>query len=200
VTGRRVLLATRNPGKVEELRRILGDAPIELVGLADVPAAPEVAETGDTFVANSLLKALGVARATGLPAVADDSGLAVDALGGMPGVWSAHWAGRHGDDDANLDLLLAQLAHLPADRRSAAFVCAAAAALPAGDARVVQQHVRGRLLTARRGTGGFGYDPVFVPDGHTRTTAEMAPAEKDDVSHRGRAFRALVPLLVSLLR
>jgi XTP/dITP diphosphohydrolase len=198
---RRVVLASRNAHKVTELARILAESGIdvELVGVDAFPDVPEVAETGRTFEENALLKARAVAAATGLPAVADDSGLAVDALNGMPGLLSARWSGRHGDDAANLDLVLAQLADLPDDRRSAAFVCAAAVALPDGRTEVVTGRLEGALVRERRGTGGFGYDPVFVPVGESRTTAELAPAEKDAISHRGRALRALAPHLRTLL-
>jgi XTP/dITP diphosphohydrolase len=197
----RVLLATRNPYKVQELRRILADAGVsgvELVSLADNPDAPDVAETGLTFSENAVLKATTVAAATGLPAIADDSGLSVDVLGGMPGVLSARWAGRHGDDAANLALLLDQLADVPDDRRTARFVCAAALALPDGTVTVEEGVVLGRLVREARGSNGFGYDPIFVPDGETRTTAELSSAEKDAISHRGRAFRALAPHLLRL--
>lgn len=196
----RVVLATRNPHKLDELRRILDDAgaAVVLEGLDAFPGMGEVAETGTTFAENALLKAHATARATGLPAVADDSGLCVDALNQMPGVLSARWAGRHGDDEANLALVLAQLADVPAVRRGAHFACAAALALPDGTERFVCGRVDGALAGVPRGTGGFGYDPIFVPDGDTRTTAEMSPADKDAVSHRGRAFRALVPLLADL--
>jgi len=189
----RVVLATRNAHKVVELRRILDDAgvAVELVGIDAFDGVPEVAETGATFAENALLKAHAVAAATGLPAVADDSGLCVDVLGGMPGVFSARWAGGHGDDVANLQLLLAQLRDVPSDRRSAHFACAAALALPAGIERVVEGRLDGVIIDSPRGSNGFGYDPIFVPDGESRTTAEMAAAEKDAVSHRGRAFRAL---------
>ncbi|HZB30938.1 MAG TPA: RdgB/HAM1 family non-canonical purine NTP pyrophosphatase [Streptosporangiaceae bacterium] len=189
----RVVLATRNAGKIEELRRIL--AGIEVVGLAGYPDAPEVAETELTFAGNALLKARAIAAHTGQAAVADDSGLCVDALNGMPGVFSARWAGRHGDDEANLKLLLAQLADVPAARRGAHFACAAAVAVPGGEGRVAMGRIDGRIIDAPRGTGGFGYDPIFVPDGESRTTAEMPPAEKDAISHRGRAFRALAKIL-----
>jgi XTP/dITP diphosphohydrolase len=201
MTGRRVVLATRNPHKVAELRRILATAglDVELVGADAFPGLADVPETGTTFAENALIKAHAVAAATGLPAVADDSGLCVDVLGGMPGVFSARWSGRHGDDPGNLDLLLAQLSDVPDDRRSAHFACAAALALPGGAERVVEGRLSGALLRAPRGDGGFGYDPVFVPDGDTRTTAEMSPAEKDAISHRGRAFRALVPVVRDLL-
>ncbi len=196
---RRVVLATRNAGKVAELRRILAGLDVELVGLDAVPEVAEIAETGETFADNALLKARTVAALTGLAAVADDSGLAVQALNGMPGVLSARWAGRHGDDDANLRLLLGQLADVPDARRHAAFVCAAAAALPDGHVRVVEALLEGTLTREPRGSGGFGYDPIFVPLGEQRTTAELTPAEKDAVSHRGQAFRALAPLLAELL-
>jgi len=192
----RIVLASRNAGKLVELRRILGDA-FDLVPLPD--DAPEVDETGATFEENALLKATSAALATGLPAVADDSGLAVDALNGMPGVLSARWSGRHGDDDANLDLVLGQVAGVPDERLGAAFVCAAAVATPAGIERVVRGEVRGRLVRDRRGTNGFGYDPIFVPDGHDRTTAEMSSEQKDAISHRGQAFRVLADVLPAVL-
>jgi XTP/dITP diphosphohydrolase len=158
-----------------------------------------VAETGATFEENALLKARAIATYTGQPAVADDSGLCVDALNGMPGIFSARWAGRHGDDQANLDLVLAQVADVPEDRLGAQFVCAAALVVPAlgFEEHVVTRKLEGHLIRERRGTGGFGYDPVFVPDGETRTTAEMTAEEKDAISHRGRAFRALTPFIVA---
>lgn len=197
----RVVLATRNAKKLDELQRIL-DAeglPIEIVSLAAFPDAPEVAETESTFAGNALLKARAIAQATGLPAVADDSGLCVDALNGMPGVLSARWAGGHGDDDANLDLVLGQISDVPDRRRTASFQCAAAVALPDGTESVVEGSVEGTLLRARRGGNGFGYDPIFVPLGHDVTTAEMSAEEKDAISHRGQAMRALVPVLRDLL-
>jgi XTP/dITP diphosphohydrolase len=199
----RLVLATLNPHKVTELSRILdGDggpgAGVSLTSLAEFPGAPDVAETGATFADNALLKARAIAAFTGLPAVADDSGICADALNGMPGVLSARWSGRHGDDQANLDLLLAQLAGIPDERRGAEFRCAAALVQPGGAEQVTEGVLRGRLIQARRGTGGFGYDPIFVPDGGTQTTAELSPAEKDAISHRGRAFRALTPAIVAL--
>jgi XTP/dITP diphosphohydrolase len=200
--SRLVVLATRNPGKLAELGRILAAAPgldVELIGLDQVPDVPDVPETGATFAENALIKAHNVAGRTWLPALADDSGLTVAALNGMPGVLSARWAGRHGDDEANLDLLLGQLADLPDDRRAAAFVCAAALVLPGGVERVVEAVLPGRLLRERRGRGGFGYDPIFVPAGDSRTTAEMSPEDKDAISHRGQAFRGLAPILRDLL-
>jgi XTP/dITP diphosphohydrolase len=200
----KLLLATRNAKKLEELQRILDEAlggqAVDLVGLADVPAYEEVPETGLTFAENALLKAREGARHTGLPTVADDSGLAVDALGGMPGVFSARWSGRHGDDKANLDLVLGQLSDVDDAHRGAAFVCAAALVLPGGHEQLVEGEQRGRLLRAPRGTGGFGYDPVFLGDGQTRTNAELSPREKDAISHRGAAFRALAPVIARELR
>ncbi|MCY7365552.1 MAG: RdgB/HAM1 family non-canonical purine NTP pyrophosphatase [Frankiaceae bacterium] len=198
----RVVLATANAGKVVEMRRLLAaQAPyVEVLGLADVQAYEPGPETGATFAANALAKALEAVEATGLPAVADDSGLTVDALNGMPGVLSARWAGRHGDDRANLELVLGQLADVPDERRGAGFVCAAAYALPDGRSEVVHGEVRGTLLRAPRGTGGFGYDPIFLPEGMALTSAELSPHDKDRISHRGQALRLLVPRLVDVLR
>ncbi len=192
----RLLLASRNPGKLVELQRMLSAAGgVTVVGLNDVPEFPEAPETGATFAENALAKGRDAVAATGLPAVADDSGLAVDALNGMPGVLSARWAGRHGDDVANLELLLAQLGDVPDERRGAAFVCAAALVLPHGTEIVEHGVWPGRIVRAPRGSGGFGYDPIFMPDGEHRTSAELEPQEKDAASHRGRAMRALLPHL-----
>jgi XTP/dITP diphosphohydrolase len=196
----KLLLATGNPGKLAELRRILAeelgpDSGIEVIGLADVPAYRRKPETGATFAENALAKAREAVAATGLPAVADDSGLVVDALGGMPGVLSARWIGRHGDDQGNLELVLGQLADVPDERRGAAFVCAAALVTPDGTETVARGEWRGRLTREPRGSGGFGYDPIFVPEGERRTSAELSADEKNAASHRGRAFRALVPAL-----
>lgn len=196
----KLLLATRNAHKVEELRRILAAAEVdaEIVDASAFPEVSDVAETGATFAENALLKAHAFASATGLPSVADDSGIAVDALNGMPGVLSARWSGRDGDDRSNLALVLDQLADVPDDRRGASFVCAAAVVLPDGTERVVEGTLPGRVVHEPRGDGGFGYDPVFVPEGDSRTTAELTPAEKDAISHRGRAFRALADTLRTL--
>jgi XTP/dITP diphosphohydrolase len=198
----RVVLATRNAGKVTELRRILAAAApdVELVGLDEYPDAPEVEETGDTFAANALLKARALSAHTGLPAVADDSGLCVDFLGGAPGIRSARWAGEPSDDAANLALVLDQLADAGEGMRGAHFFCAAAAVVPRTGERVAEGRVDGTLLTSPRGTNGFGYDPIFVPHGETCTTAEMSSDEKDAISHRGAAFRALAPSLAALLK
>ncbi len=197
----RLVLATRNHGKIVELERILAAAglDVELVGVDAFPDLADVPETGATFAENALIKAHAVASATALPAVADDSGICVDALNGMPGVLSARWAGRHGDDVANLELVLAQLAEVPDERRTAHFACAAALALPDGREEVVEGRLDGHVIRGPRGTNGFGYDPVFVPDGESRTTAELSPDEKDAISHRGRAFRALATRVAALL-
>jgi XTP/dITP diphosphohydrolase len=210
-----VVLATRNEGKLRELARILGaeqsGATIRLASLDAYPGAPDVPETGATFEENALLKARAIAAYTGQAAVADDSGICVDALNGMPGVLSARWAGGHGDDQANLDLVLAQVADIPPARLGAQFVCAAALVVPAAGQGtsadesnqgewVVTRQLAGHLIRARRGTGGFGYDPIFVPDGFEQTTAEMTAEAKDAISHRGQAFRALTPLITEALR
>jgi ribonuclease PH len=199
-----VVLATRNAAKLRELARILGaedsgGGQIRLAGLDEFPGAPDVPETGATFEENALLKARAIASYTGLPAVADDSGLCVDALSGMPGVLSARWAGGHGDDQANLKLVLAQVADVPDTRLAAQFVCAAALVVPDTAARewVVTGRVEGRLIRSPRGSGGFGYDPIFLPDGFDQTTAEMTAEAKDAISHRGRAFRALTPFITA---
>jgi XTP/dITP diphosphohydrolase len=197
----RLLLATRNAGKLAELRRLLTAAVpgVEVVGLADVDDYPEAPETGATFAENALLKAREAVRYTGLPAIADDSGLTVDALNGMPGVLSARWSGRHGDDDANTALLLGQIADVPDERRGGAFVCAAALVTPDGAERVLDRQWRGTVIREKRGSNGFGYDPVFVPEGLDVTSAELDPAEKDARSHRGQAFAALVPVIAEVL-
>jgi XTP/dITP diphosphohydrolase len=203
----RLVLATRNAHKIAELSRILAaaGARVTLVGLESFPDAPEVAETGLTFADNALLKAHAIAAHTGLPAVADDSGLCVDALHGMPGVFSARWSGKHGDDQSNLDLLLGQVSDVTA--RGAQFVCVAALAQPGTDEDggsrrewTMTGALTGSLTRAPRGSNGFGYDPIFLPDGASRTTAEMTPDEKDAISHRGRAFRALAPVIAAHVR
>lgn len=197
-----VVLATKNRKKLDELHRILEaqGIDVDLLGIDAFPDLPDIPETESSFAGNALLKAREIARITGLPAVADDSGLCVDALNGMPGILSARWAGRHGDDEANLDLLLGQLADIPDRRRTAAFHCAAAVALPDGTERVVEGTIDGFLIRERRGANGFGYDPIFIPLGRDVTTAEMSAEEKDAISHRGQAMRALAPVLADLLR
>ena len=192
---RRIVLATRNGHKVRELQTILEDLIVELdleiVGMGEFPDVAEVVETGVTFEENATLKAVAAAKATGLPALADDSGLAVDVLGGAPGVFSGRWAGTHGQDRANLELLLGQLYDVPDEHRGAAFVCAAVLALPDGTVVVREGRMPGTLAREPRGDNGFGYDPILVVDGDSQTSAELTFAEKNAISHRGKAFRAL---------
>lgn len=201
----RVVLATRNAHKVPEIHDILADEGVEidLVGVTSFPDVVDVVETGLTYEENSLLKARSVASATGLPALADDSGLSVDALNGMPGVFSGRWSGRHGDDLANLRLLLAQLADVPDEHLGAAFVSVAALVVPrpgGGRTEITREgRVAGRLIREPRGTNGFGYDPIFVPSDDTRTLAEHTAAEKNGKSHRSVAFRAIAPLILDAL-
>jgi len=196
----RLLLATRNRKKLEELHRILApEMPVEVLGLADVPAFDEVPESGATFAENALIKALEAVKHTGLVTVADDSGLAVDALNGMPGVLSARWAGQQRSDTANLTLLLEQLGDTPDSRLGAAFVCAAALVTPDGSQVVREGRMPGRLVREPRGSNGFGYDPIFVPDGFELTSAELPSADKDAISHRGRALRELLPFILRAL-
>jgi XTP/dITP diphosphohydrolase len=200
----RLLLATANRKKLVELQRILdvalGPSRVALAGIGDFADYPDVPETGLTFGENALTKAReGVAR-TGLPTVADDSGLTVDALNGMPGVFSARWSGRHGDDRANLDLVLAQLADVSEEHRGGAFVCAAALVMPSGREHLVEGRQAGHILREPRGEGGFGYDPIFCGDGQDHTNAELTPAEKDAISHRGKAFRELAKVIARELR
>lgn len=187
----RAVLATRNDHKVDEVSRILRAEGVD-IELVPLPAdAPDVAETESTFAGNALLKARAAAAATGLPAIADDSGLCVDALHGMPGVLSARWSGRHGDDAANLSLLLAQMSEVPESRRGAQFVCAAAWVVPDTEEHVVEGVLEGTLAREARGGNGFGYDPIFIPRAYALTTAELRAHEKDAISHRGQALRLL---------
>lgn len=204
---RRLVLATHNEHKVHELRQILGELVhelgLEIVSAAAYPEVPETPETEVTFEGNARLKAVALATATGLPAVADDSGLSVDVLGGSPGVFSARWSGtiagtdlsRAERDGNNLRLLLDQVEDVADEHRAARFVCAAVLAMPDGRTATAMGHVRGALVRAPRGANGFGYDPVFRPDGDTRTLAEYTDLEKNAISHRGNAFRAMVPIL-----
>ncbi len=195
----RVVLATRNAKKLRELEEILAAAHLDIT-LEPLPdSAPDVVEDGLTFAQNAVKKARSAAEATGLPAVADDSGLCVDALNEMPGVLSARWAGSGKDDAANTALVLDQVRDVPDTHLGAHFACAMAIALPGGEDRVVEGRVDGSLVREPRGDGGFGYDPIFLPDGHDLTTAEMPAAEKHAISHRGQALRALVPVLRELL-
>jgi XTP/dITP diphosphohydrolase len=198
----KVFLASRNSGKLEELHRILAAvvASIEVLGLDDVDSYDEPAETEPTFEGNALIKARAGLAATGLPTLADDSGICVDELNGMPGVLSARWAGASKDSAANNRLLLEQLHDTPEDRRGAEFRCAVAFARPGGATDVVFGEMRGRVIRELRGTGGFGYDSLFVPDGETRTTAELPADDKDRISHRGKALRAVAPIVAAALR
>jgi len=204
VSSRRVVLASRNAKKLAELRRILdtllpGNA---VLGLDDVTPYPEPAETEATFEGNALLKARACVKATGLPSLADDSGLCVDALNGMPGVLSARWSGvakDEGGDAANNALLLSQLGDVPDVRRGATFRCAMAFCTPDGLEVVETGEMVGRILRAEQGNGGFGYDPLFAADGYDVSTAELPPAEKDRISHRGRALAAIAPHVVAAL-
>ena len=205
-----MFLASRNTGKLVEMQRILSEhlPTVRVLGLDDVPAYDEPAETEPTFEGNARLKARAAVAATGLPSLADDSGLCVDALNGMPGVLSARWAGvadapREVKDRANNVLLLAQLADVPDQRRTAQFRCAVVFALPTPggvEEEVAEGVMPGRVGREARGSGGFGYDVLFHADGHEATTAELSPAEKDEVSHRGKALRAVAPLVVARLR
>jgi XTP/dITP diphosphohydrolase len=193
----KLVIASRNDHKIQEMRRILEQAglDIELVGIAEFPDLPDVEETGSTFAANAMLKARAVSEFTGLPAVGDDSGLCVDALNGMPGILSARWSGTHGNDQANLELLLVQISQVPTDRRGASFICAAAYVHPDGTEFVVEGQMSGTLIDAPVGTNGFGYDPIFVPQGHQITSAQMSAELKDSISHRGKALAALADQL-----
>jgi len=197
----RLLVASRNRKKLAELHRVLEGAGItglELLTLDDVPPYDEAPETGATFEENAVAKARDAFAATGIAALADDSGIAVDALNGMPGVLSARWAGGHGDDAANYRLLLAQLGDVPDGRRGAAFVSVCALVTGAEEV-VVRGEWPGVIARKPLGEGGFGYDPVFIPEGESpgdgRSAAQLSPAEKDAVSHRGRALRLVVPAL-----
>ena len=195
----KLVLATRNHGKIVELQRIIAEImpDVELVGTDSFPDLADVEETEDSFIGNALLKAHAVAKATGLPAIADDSGLSVNALNGAPGIFSARYAGVHGDDLANLNKVLSDMDQVR--DRSAAFHCAAAFAKPNGFEIVVEAKLLGRLTSLPIGDDGFGYDPIFIPDGFEITTAQMSPAQKDQISHRGMAFRALIPKVVNTL-
>ncbi|MFM9151446.1 MAG: RdgB/HAM1 family non-canonical purine NTP pyrophosphatase [Candidatus Planktophila sp.] len=193
---KKLLLATRNKGKIEEFHRILEEVipgEIELVGLDHFPDLPDVEETGATFEENALLKARQMSAATGLPAISDDSGLCVDALGGDPGIFSARWAGVHGDDEANLQKVLDQMKGVQGEDRSAYFICVAALALPDGRSHCEEGRFLGRLLDHPVGENGFGYDPIFSPLGYSISSAQMSAQEKDAMSHRGKALRAIAP-------
>lgn len=193
----KIVVATGNAHKLSEVRAILSPVPDSIVPLSDFDA-PEPVEDGITFAENALIKARSACTITGLAALADDSGITVDVLGGAPGVFSARWSGHHGDDAANRDLLLAQLSDVPDQHRQAAFVSAIALVLPDGSETVVEGRVEGTLTREARGSGGFGYDPIFIPTGHEQTTAEMTSEEKNALSHRGIALRKLLPIVTAL--
>ena len=198
----KLVLATRNQGKITEFRRILEElAPgqIELIGVDQFPQLVDVDETGATFEENSLLKARYTCQATGLPAIADDSGLCVDALNGDPGIFSARWAGVHGNDQANLEKVLAQLKDVPDEKRTAYFICVASLVLPDGREQVAEGRFEGRILHAPVGTNGFGYDPIFQPLGLSISSAQMSAQEKDLLSHRGKSLRAIAPHVIQML-
>lgn len=195
-----MILATRNAHKVTEVRAILAPLLPEGFELEAVPESlPEPVEDGASFAENAIIKATQVARALGVPAIADDSGLCVDIMGGAPGIFSARWSGHHGDDAANLDLLLAQLADVKPEQRCARFVCAAALAMPDGSVVVEEGQMRGSLRYERAGEGGFGYDPIFEAEGYGVTNAELPPQEKNAISHRARALAALAPHIAKIL-
>ena len=198
----KLLLATRNKGKIEEFRRILEDiaaGEIELVGLEQFPDLHDVDETGSTFEENALLKAREMSLASGIPAIADDSGLCVDFLNGDPGIFSARWAGIHGDDRANTAKVLESLIGVPDEKRSAHFTCVAALALPDGRIHVEKAHFDGWILHSPIGDQGFGYDPIFRPEGYEISSAQMSADAKDAISHRGKSLRAIAPHVITLL-
>lgn len=198
----RLLLATRNKGKIEEFRRILDEiaaGQIELVGLDQFPSLHDVAETGSTFEENALLKAREMCAASGIPAIADDSGLCVDFLNGDPGIYSARWAGVHGDDVANTLEVLNSLAEVPDEKRGAHFTCVAALALPDGRTHTEEAHFGGWILRRPVGEHGFGYDPIFRPEGYEISSAQMGASAKDAISHRGKSLRAIAPHVIRLL-
>jgi XTP/dITP diphosphohydrolase len=200
--SQKLLLATRNQGKIVEFRRILdalAPGAIELVGLDQFPDLHDVDETGSTFQENALLKAREMSEATGLPAIADDSGLCVDALNGDPGIFSARWAGTHGDDKANLEKVLDQLKDVADKDRTAYFICVAALYLPQGTSHCEEGRFYGTILKSPVGENGFGYDPIFQPDGLEISSAQMSAEEKDRVSHRGKALRAIAPHVMKAL-
>jgi XTP/dITP diphosphohydrolase len=201
-TPHKLLLATRNKGKIEEFRRILDDiaaGQIELVGLDQFPNLHDVDETGSTFEENALLKAWEMCEASGIPAIADDSGLCIDYLNGEPGIFSARWAGTHGDDRANTQKALYSLADVPDEKRSAHFTCVAALALPDGRTHVEEARFEGWILHEPIGDQGFGYDPIFRPDGYAISSAQMSAEAKDAISHRGKSLRAIAPHVITLL-
>ena len=202
MTSHRLVLATRNAGKIEEFRRILeriAPGAIDLIGVDQFPEIGDVDETEDSFAGNALLKARTIAEKTGIPAIADDSGLCVDALGGSPGIFSARWAGVHGDDVANVEKVLGQLRDIPAGKRGAHFTCVSALALPGGTEITEEGRLEGDILMSPIGSHGFGYDPIFRPSGFDLSLAQLGPEIKDAISHRGQSLRAIAPRVAQLL-
>lgn len=198
----RIVLATRNPGKIEEFRRILDEIhseSIELIGLEHFPELADVEESGETFLENALLKARTVCMRTGLPAIADDSGLCIDALDGSPGIFSARWSGIHGDDRANIEKVLMQLDSVQGRDRSAHFTCVSAFVMPDGSETSAQGILEGHILAAPIGDHGFGYDPIFLPMGSALSLAQLDAREKDEISHRGQSLRAIAPRVAAML-
>ncbi|HIJ82066.1 MAG TPA: XTP/dITP diphosphatase [Desulfuromonadales bacterium] len=195
---KRLIVATRNQGKIRELQQLLSGVVDELLCAADLAGFPETVEDGSTFAENALKKAREAAMFSGFPALADDSGLVVDALNGNPGVYSARFAGEGAGDDANNALLLRELSGVPAGKRQAAFICALAFVTPDGAERTFWGRVGGRILECPQGSDGFGYDPLFLVDGYERTMAELNINEKNAVSHRGQAFRQFRDFLDSI--
>ena len=202
MTSHPLVLATRNTGKIEEFRRILEEiAPgqVELIGLESFPHLGDVEETGKSFEENSLLKARTICQATGISAIADDSGLCVDFLGGDPGIYSARWSGVHGDDKANLEKVLAQLAQIPREKRGAHFTCVTSFVTPTGNEVTQEGILKGYILTEPIGSFGFGYDPIFAPLGNELSLAQMSAEAKDAISHRGQSLRAIAPRVTQML-
>jgi len=200
--SKKLVIATRNAGKILEFRRILdaiSEGAIELLGIDQFPDLIDVEETGSTFEENALLKARYTAKMTGLPAISDDSGLCIDALGGAPGIFSARWAGQHGNDKANLEKVLDELKEVTDENRGAQFICFAALVLPDGREKVAEGRFEGTILYRAIGDQGFGYDPIFQPLGMSISSAELSAEEKDAVSHRGKSLRAIAPHVIEML-
>ena len=198
----KLVIATRNPGKIVELRRILNelsDGAVELIGTGEFPDLLDVEETGTTFAENALLKARYTAKVTGLPAIADDSGLCVEALGGNPGLLSARWAGVHGNDEVNVTKVLNELTEVADAKRGAYFICVTALVMPDGREALAEGFFQGRILRAPVGENGFGYDPIFSPLGMSISSAQMSAEEKDAISHRGKSLRAIAPHVMEML-
>lgn len=200
--SKKLVIATRNAGKIAEFRRILdaiSDGAIDLVGIDQFPDLVDVEETGSTFEENALLKARYTAEMTGLPAISDDSGLCIDALGGSPGIFSARWAGRHGNDKANLEKVLDELKEVTDEDRGAHFICVAALVMPDGREKVTEGRFEGTILHSAIGDQGFGYDPIFLPRGMSISAAQLSAEEKDAISHRGKSLRAIAPHVIEML-